>query len=271
MDLAHRERFLWGNLTWEELRDIAAQSRVVIVPIGALEQHGPHLPLNTDNYIVSHLCYELGRRIPDEVVVLPVIPFAFDAHHMHFPGTITIQWNHIIQYLLDVLVSVAHHGFKRIVVVSGHGVNPPYMAVAGNELHYRTGAMCASLFWGTLIGAMDDLRESPTPGGMAHACELETSVVLHLDQARVRTERVQREMGFEQTAHIWMDIGIPASGVHLGELWWSGFSQTGVAGDPTVARGQKGKLIFERAVENFVEFVREFRSREDVTPQDMHT
>lgn len=271
MDLAHRERFLWGNLTWEELRDVAAQSRVVIVPIGALEQHGQHLPLNTDNYIVSHLCYELGRRIPDEVVVLPVIPFAFDAHHMHFPGTITIQWNHIIQYLLDVLVSVAHHGFKRIVVVSGHGVNPPYMAVAGNELHYRTGAMCASLFWGTLIGTMDDLRESPTPGGMAHACELETSVVLHLDQARVRTERVKREMGFEQTARIWMDIGIPASGVHLGEMWWSGFSQTGVAGDPTVASGEKGKLIFERAVENFVEFVREFRLREDVTPRDMHT
>ena len=85
-------------------KEVAGQGRVAILPMGAMEQHGRHLPLNTDNYIVSHLCYELGRRMPDEVVVLPVIPFAFDAHHMHFPGAITIQWNHIIQYLLDVLL-----------------------------------------------------------------------------------------------------------------------------------------------------------------------
>lgn len=271
MDLARPERFLWGNLTWEELREVAGEGRVVLLPIGAMEQHGRHLPLNTDNYIVSHLCYEVGRRIPDEVIVLPVIPFAFDAHHMHFPGTITIQWNHVIQYLIDVLVSVARHGFKRIVVVSGHGVNPPYMAVAGNELHYRTGAMCTSLFWGALIGTMDDLRESPTPGGMAHACELETSMVLHLDEGRVRKERVVREMGFEQSARIWMDIGIPASGIHLGEIWWSGFSRSGVAGDPTVATAEKGRPILERAVENFVQFIREFRARKDVTPQDLQS
>jgi creatinine amidohydrolase len=270
VDLAQRDRFLWGNLTWEELKDVAGRGRVAIVPIGAMEQHGRHLPLNTDNYIVSHLCYEVGRRIPDEVVVLPVVPFAFDAHHMHFPGAITIQWDHVIRYLLDVLLSITRHGFTRIVVVSGHGVNPPYMAVAANEVHYRTGAMCASLFWGALIGAMDDLRESPTPGGMAHACELETSVVMFLDEARVRRDRVDREMGFEQTQRIWMDIGVPGSGVHLGEIWWSGFSKTGVAGDATVASAEKGRQIFERAARNFVEFVREFRARRDVVPEDMH-
>ena len=155
-------------------------------------------------------------------------------------------------------------------MVSGHGVNPPYMAVAANEVHYRTGAMCASLFWGTLIRAMDDLRESPTPGGMAHACELETSVVLSLDEARVRRDRADREMRFEQTRRIWMDIGVPGSGVHLGEIWWSGISKTGVAGDATVASADKGRQILDRALTNFVDFVREFRTRQDVEPEDMH-
>ena len=191
MEFADRASFYWGNLTWEELRDAAARKPVVIQPIGATEQHGYHLPLNTDNFIVTRLCDAAGRRAPDEMLVLPVIPFAFNAHHMDFPGVVAIKWDHVINYLVDVVESVAAHGFDRFIFISGHGVNPPYLAVAGNEVNVRTGALCASLLWTALADNVSEIRESILPGGMAHACELETAVMQYLDP-RARAQRADR-------------------------------------------------------------------------------
>ena len=186
MEFGDRAPFYWGNLTWEELRAAAARKPVVIQPIGATEQHGYHLPLNTDNYIVSRLCDAAGRRAPEELLIMPVIPYAFNAHHMDFPGVIAIQWDHVINYLIDVVNSVAAHGFDRFIFISGHGVNPPYLAVAANEVNVRTGALCASLLWTALADNVPEVRESVAPGGMAHACELETAVMQYLDPERVR-------------------------------------------------------------------------------------
>ena len=262
MEFSDRSAFYWGNLTWEELRAAAARKPVVIQPIGATEQHGYHLPLNTDNFIVTRLCEAAGRRAPQEMLVLPVIPFAFNAHHMDFPGVIAIKWDHVINYLIDVVESVAAHGFDRFIFISGHGVNPPYLAVAANEVNTRTGALCASLLWTTLADNVPEIRESVTPGGMAHACELETAVMQYLDPERVRSERIVDEMGFVQGRFLQMDLAT-TTGVHLGEHWWSSFSSTGVAGEATKGTGEKGQGMFERAADNLVELVRELRTRPD--------
>ncbi len=88
MEYDSRETFYWGNLTWPELKRLPRVRPVVIQPIGAMEQHGAHLPLNTDNYIVSQICHRAGQRAGDELLILPVIPYAFNAHHMDFPGVI---------------------------------------------------------------------------------------------------------------------------------------------------------------------------------------
>jgi creatinine amidohydrolase len=262
MEFADRAGFYWGNLTWEELRQAATQNRVVIQPIGAMEQHGPHLPLNTDDFIVTRLCDAAGRRAPNELLVLPVVPYAFNAHHMDFPGVIAIRWDHVINYLIDVVTSVASHGFKRFIFISGHGCNPPYLAVVANEVNTRTGALCASLLWTVLADNVPEIRESVEPGGMAHACELETAVVLHLDPARVRTDKIVDEMGFQQGEYLQMDL-TRGTGVHLGEHWWSSFSPTGVAGEATKGTAEKGRLMFERAADNLVRLARELRDRPD--------
>ena len=154
----------WGNLTWDELRAAATRKPVVIQPIGATEQHGYHLPLNTDNFIVTRLCDAAGRRAPDEMLVLPVIPFAFNAHHMDFPGVVAIKWDHVINYLIDVVESVTT-GFDRFIFISGHGVNPPYLAVAGNEVNVRTGALCASLLWTALADNVSKSANRPRRNG----------------------------------------------------------------------------------------------------------
>lgn len=271
MESAERASFYWGNLTWDELRAAAARKPVVIQPIGATEQHGYHLPLNTDNFIVSRLCDAAGRLAPEDVLILPVIPYAFNAHHMDFPGVVAIEWDHVINYLLDVVASVTAHGFDRLILISGHGVNPPYLAVAANEVNVRTGALCASLLWTVLADNLAEVRDSVMPGGMAHACELETAVMLHLDPQRVRDARIDDEMQFQQGKYLQMDLA-GGTGVHLGEHWWSSFSASGVAGEATKATAEKGRLIFERAAENLVALTRELRARPDpaLTRRDRH-
>ncbi len=204
---------------------------MVIQPIGATEQHGYHLPLNTDNFIVTRLCDAAGRRAPDEMLVLPVIPFAFNAHHMDFPGVVAIKWDHVINYLIDVVESVTAHGFDRFIFISGHGVNPPYLAVAGNEVNVRTGALCASLLWTALADNVSEIRESVVPGGMAHACELETAVMQYLDPERVRSDRDCRRDALRPGPFSADGPAPPRPGVHLGEHWWSSFSPSGVAGE----------------------------------------
>jgi creatinine amidohydrolase len=272
MEFADRVPYYWGNLTWQELRAAAERKPVVIQPIGATEQHGYHLPLNTDNFIVSRLCDAAARRAPEEMLVLPVIPYAFNAHHMDFPGVVAIKWDHVINYLIDVVESVTMHGFDRFIFISGHGVNPPYLAVAGNEVNVRTGALCASLLWTALADNVAEVRESVAPGGMAHACELETAVMQHLDPERVRSDRVVDEMRFVQGRFLQMDLAATATNVHLGEHWWSSFSPTGVAGEATKGTAEKGRLIFERAADNLVALVRELRARPDpaLTRIDQH-
>lgn len=271
MEFFDRAPFYWGNLTWLELREVAKRKPVVIQPIGAMEQHGAHLPLDTDDFIVTRLCHAAGLLAPEELLVMPVIPYAFNAHHMDFPGVIAIRWDSIINYLLDTLQSMAHHGFDRFILISGHGVNPPYLAVVGNEVNVRTGGLCASLLWAALADNVGEVRDSVQPGGMAHACELETAVMLHLDPARVRTDLTADEMGFAQGRYLQMDLQ-GGTGVHLGEHWWSSFSPTGVAGEATKAAAEKGRLMFERAAENLVELVRELRARPNPadTRVDLH-
>jgi creatinine amidohydrolase len=206
-----------------------------------------------------------------EILVMPAIPYAFNAHHMDFPGVIAIRWDSVINYLLDVLTSVAHHGFDRFIVISGHGVNPPYLAVAGNEVNVRTGGLCASLLWTALADNIAEVRESRQPGGMAHACELETSVMQYLDAERVRGDRIVDDNRFVQGRFLQMELAA-GTGVHLGEHWWSSFSPTGVAGDATISTAEKGRLIFERAAANLVELARELRARPNpaATRIDLH-
>lgn len=271
MEFSDRARFYWGNLTWPELGEAAQRKPVVIQPIGATEQHGPHLPLNTDNLIVTRLCDAAGRRAPTELLVLPTVPYAFNAHHMDFPGVIAIRWNHVIDYLIDVVTSVAAHGFDRFIFISGHGCNPPYLAVVANEVNTRTGALCASLLWTALADTVGEVRDSVVPGGMAHACELETSVMQYLDPERVREHLIVDQTDFVQGRYLQMDL-TTATGVHLGEHWWSSFSSTGVAGEASKSTPEKGEAMFERAADNLVALVRELRSRPDpaITRVDLH-
>jgi creatinine amidohydrolase len=113
----------YERLTWPEVRRAAGEDRVALVPVATLEDHGPHLPVDTDLRIVSEICERAAARAADRVVLLPAIPHGYDPHHMDFPGAITIGWDTFVRYCTDVGRSLAHHGFRRMLFLNGHGSN----------------------------------------------------------------------------------------------------------------------------------------------------
>lgn len=264
-----REPYLYSDLTWPELRGAIKRRPVILLPVGSVEDHGPHLPLDTDNFMPTRICIDTARRIPDEALVMPTVPYGFNWHHIDFPGTIGIQWDHFIDYLCDITRSVAYHGFQKIIIVDGHGSNLPLVDIVARRTIMETNALCASLIYTNLIvDVAREIRESEVPGGMAHACELETSMYWYADPDRVQPDKFQKEIGVPASRYIWHDLTNP-SPVQMME-WWTTFSHTGVLGDPTLASQEKGARLYDVVIDRMVELVQEMRARPIRERVDLH-
>jgi creatinine amidohydrolase len=263
----------YDELTWPEMREAIANQPVVLLPFGTIEDHGPHLPINTDNVIVEALCLEAARRAPGEMLVMPLVAYGLDEHHMDFPGTISVDMQTLLAYVSDVAISVARHGFTHVLVVNGHGSNAPLADLAARRVVLETGILCGAMSPNAAIDptlaepAFSEGRRSG-PGGVAHAGEYETAMMLHLRPDLVQMERAVREMGQLKLSYFNWDH--PEPSVLSWQDWWSRMSESGVCGDPTVATAVFGRALFETTVENLVRFVREFRTLPLRPRRDLH-
>ncbi len=255
------EKVLFAEMTWPEIRDLD-KDRVVLVPVGTLEDHGPHLPIDTDVRIVSEVCRLAAERARGEVVLMPAVVHGYSPHHMDFPGTVTINWSTFVDYVLDVCRSLARHGFRRMLIVNGHGSNQNLVEmVARLTVVEFPEVLCAAMFY--LTGsrgraAIEKVRESEFPGGMAHACELETSLYLAIEHRLVDMGKAVREIGFPRSEFVWVDwVDGPVKMME----YWSAMSKSGVMGDPTKASMEKGRFLLGVAAEEVVEVVRDLRGR----------
>jgi creatinine amidohydrolase len=253
-----KTRYLYGSLTWPEIKAAAHNDRVAIVPIGATEDHGLHLPVDTDNVICWEICEQAARNVPDQVLLLPLVPFGINEHHFDFPGSIDIPGNHFIGFLLGITRSLAYHGFKRIILINAHGSNKSYVSIAARRTVIDSGVLCVATTPMLLMGKdkIDSIRKSD-PGGIAHAGELETAIYLYLYPERVQMEKAVKEYGLQKSRFYGWDKG--KSSVDFMD-WWSNVSESGVMGDPTVATNETGKAFFELAVNKLVAFIKEYRT-----------
>jgi creatinine amidohydrolase len=257
------DKALYDELTWPEINEAVQANKVVLLPIGSTEQHGPHLPLDVDNFLARSVCLAVSRQAPRDVLVMPTIPYGYNEHALDFPGTIHVAYDHFIQYCLDVCKSVAHAGFRRIVIVDGHGSNEHLCEFIARRATLETEALVASTMWTNLaVEAFEDVRESGM-GGAAHACELETSAYLYLDPSRVQMDKAQDHYGGaagrEGSRFLYVDLTKGWGPIKL-VRWTSTATPTGVSGAPTLATAEKGRAIVEGAAANLLEFIREFRA-----------
>lgn len=266
-------KYRYDELTWPEMREAVARQPVVLLPFGTVEDHGPHLPLNTDNIIVESICLEAARRAPGEMLVMPLIAYGLDEHHMDFPGTVSVDMQTLIAYVADVAKSPARHGFTHILIVNGHGSNASIADLAARRVVLETGVICGAVSPNAAIDptlaelTFSRMRRSG-PGGIAHACEYETAMMLYLRPDLVQMDRAVREIG--QIKLTYFNWDHPEPSALAWQDWWSRMSESGVCGDPTVATAEFGRALFETTVENFIRFVREFRTIPLRPRRDLH-
>lgn len=260
--------YLYQHYTWPELGEVVKRQPVVVLPIGSVEDHGPHLPVDTDNLMIWSICEEAARRANGDILLLPLIPYGFETHHMDFFGTIDVHMEHLLHFVLDVTKSIAHHGFQRILIADGHGSNMPILDLVARRTNIETNSLCATFIWPSLAKKEIQQERESGRGGMAHGGELETSVYLYLAGKRVQMDKAKPDMNMPESEFIWMDLLEGSPVLMMDE--WTRFSKSGVYGDPTLANAEKGGRIFEAVIQAFLRLVKEFKERPRGDRTDYH-
>ena len=266
------KKFLYADMSWPEVKDAVKEERVPLIPVGSTEQHGPHLPLKTDAFLAYKVCEAAASKIPDEALVMPPVSYGYNEHHLDFPATIHIDYETLIKFVIDIGKSLAYHGFKRIIIVNGHGSNTALMEIAARRITLETQAICASTMFISLAPEAFKLLK----GEICHADDLETSLMLYLAPENVDMSKAVRDFNIEKSKFIKLgaEPGETSFGVSSGSVqfmdWWSRMSTTGIIGDPTKADRERGKKMFELYVNKLVEFIKEFRVREIKPRVDYH-
>ncbi len=247
-------KHLMAQMTWPELREVVREGRLAVMPAGIIEQHGPALPLDTDIFLADEITRRAAARVPDKVVVVPPIVHGHSPHHMDFPGTLTVDPQHMINYVLDVCLSLAHHGFRKLLIVNGHGSNWPVLDLVARQAIIRTeGKMaCASIFYMQSVEYERVANElfPEAQGKWGHADEIETSLYMG-----IRPDLVQLDKAHDNPVSDLMMVGTAVLPLRL---WWSSFSQEGIYGRVGNSSQEKGEKLVAAAVEGlanvFVQF-----------------
>ena len=247
----------WSELTWPEIDSLDRDQTVLLLPTGAIEQHGPHLPVDTDIHDATALALRAAQASGDGTIVLPPVWWGMSPHHMGYSGTISLKLETFSNLICDICAAVHHHGFTRVLIVNGHGGNAGILAATAMRISEELGLFVGTVSYWQLIPR--ELREISTSdiGGMGHACEMETSLQLHLRPELVAMGNARKDMPKPATSLSGIDFRDPGPLVY--PLDFRRDSSEGVLGDPTVATREKGAAIADAVLEKLVHAIDEFR------------
>ena len=254
----------WERNTWQTIEKISKESAVVIVPVGSVEQHGHHCPIDTDSTSVNAVAVAAAEKLFNKgikALVCPQVWYGYSKHHMDFPGTITVSSEVLEETLVQICKSILHHGFTNILILNGHGGNIHTALIAGRRVgeEVETGprpVIAVASYWDIGAKSINAIRESP-PGGIAHAGEFETSMQLYLREEYVKKELIKDCTIKIDTEYLILDL------TYSGPVgFWHNVkdvSETGACGDPTLASKEKGERFFNAVVSDLAEFLEEFK------------
>ena len=221
----------WQYLRRTEFACLAQQDAVVVIPVASIEQHGEHLPVNTD----ASNCYSIATRAAEiiewfPVLVLPVVAPAYSPHHMAHPGTVSLTFDTLVRVLTETAVSVHAHGFRKILFLNGHGGNSAIVSAMRLKLNAEHGISVVGYTYWDLPGVTSAwLSVCETDAGfVGHAGEVETSLQLYLQPELVEMDKAR-----------WVP---------------------GMYGNPKHATREKGQSFFEAAVAGLIEILEELHS-----------
>ena len=234
------------EMTAFEINDIDREKVLVILPIAAVEQHGPHMPTGTDNFLCTGLAEALEQSMPDKVLLAPTQWLGASAHHLRIGATLDSSLEVYIETLMGMARSVLNDGFRRILLLNGHGGNIDPMRVALRRIQneYVDRLLTAACYW----DVADELIKQSLDGAhkfVGHACEFETSMLMHL-----RPELVKLELVKDAGELITDNLG----GVYISRDLRQRTAE-GCTGRPDLASAEKGRILFAGILEALVETV----------------
>ncbi len=238
------ERF-FPYLTWTDIQAMPDKENVVIIqPVGAIEQHGPHLPIIVDSAIgaavIGKALAKLDANVP--AYALPTLYYGKSNEHWHFPGTITLSAETLLAVLTEMAQSVYRAGFRKLVLMNSHGGQPQIMEIAARDIHlkYEDFLVFPLFTWRVPHIAKELLTPQELEYGI-HAGDAETSLLLSILPEQVKMERAVAEypQGLPEDSLLSMEGKLPFAWV-MRDL-----TKSGVLGDATVATREKGDRLLE--------------------------
>ncbi len=248
---------LLANLTWPEVKKLKVATKIVVLPLGSFEQHGPHLPLTTDTDLVTAVAHGVEQKRPQKILCLPALWPGHSTHHLAFPGTLSVSQMPYIQLVIELCRSTVAMGAKKVFLLNGHGGNDVPLRAALRELktEFPKVRFVFASYWTLAAASIKQVRESEL-GGLGHACEMETSLMLHLHPERVKLKLARRGGPKHTDAYRKADMFYARPVYFVNEF--DEVSKSGTVGHPELATAEKGREFLTRIVDDVTAFVDEF-------------
>jgi len=242
-----------GKMTRPEVEKYLTENDVALFPVGSTEQHGRHLALDNDAFSA----FEIAKRVSEKtgVVYLPVMPFGYSKHHLNFAGSISLESQTLVKVYKEVCLSLIRHGFKKIVIMNGHGGNTSWISQAQAELFYETGIRVYSLMiFNSPSGFGAEALKLLEQKGGGHACEMETSFSVSLGQ-RV-DEKAITDWGEPSS---WTDFTRKYKDKVSTSRMFDEVTEIGSLGAPSKYSLEKGEKMVDAVVKDISEFVEDLK------------
>ncbi|WP_018132761.1 creatininase family protein [Effusibacillus pohliae] len=242
--------YLLTEMTWPEVKQALETVKLAIIPVGAHEQHGPHMKESCDAVLAAEMAKKLAERLHPHVLVTPPVNFGVSIHHIEFPGTITLQPDTLIRLLRDIVWSLQQHGIGKFLLLNSHGGNQSTLSVACTILTHELGA---ELYYAkTTASAREAMKKHITSTLYGHSCEREVSEALYLAPHLVHPDRLEKGDIREGRWRL-LRPGHAVQGTYR----YQEMTANGCIGDATRASYEAGKDIVEEALHNLTESLRQ--------------
>jgi creatinine amidohydrolase/Fe(II)-dependent formamide hydrolase-like protein len=254
-------RYEWAQLSWPEAKKILRGVDIALLPVGAIEQHGPHLPVDTDAFDADYLAHEVAKACQEpRPLVLPLIPYGVSYHHDSFPGTLSVSNESLARFVYDVGVSAARNGIAKLIIINGHGGNSATLHHAAQMINRDTRIFTCVDSGETSDTDIYAITETKND---VHAGEIETSTSLAVRPELVDMKKAKALV--PKFSSKYLDF---TSKYSVG--WYARteqISKSGVFGDPTLATAEKGRAIWEIEIRHLVSLVEHLK---ELTLAEIH-